>query len=202
MIQVYTTCVYQYFCFFRGYKKQKPEIKSSPRVYLKVEYFHVKLSYTQLDDSYCGFVFSIATRPLLRQIDNLQSVHNAQTINWERVEESLSEKLGKEYLYMLYLVSGVYELLLVKKHPLQQHVPIVPSFLLNCCCCFLVSLQSQLNMAVAREHAALEKEHVIQSKQTGLETQLTNTKQAKAQLLATLEMEKARAEAVQEELER
>ena len=36
----------------------------------------------------------LATRPLLRQIENLQSVHNAQTINWERVEESLSEKLG------------------------------------------------------------------------------------------------------------
>jgi len=36
----------------------------------------------------------LATRPLLRQIENLQSVHKAQTINWERVEESLSEKLG------------------------------------------------------------------------------------------------------------
>jgi len=57
-------------------------------------------------------------------------------------------------------------------------------------------------MAVAREHAALEKEHVLQSKQTGLETQLSSIKQAKAQLLATLEMEKAKAEAVQEELER
>jgi len=65
-----------------------------------------------------------------------------------------------------------------------------------------VDLQSQLNMAIAREHAALEKEHVIQSKQTGLETQLGNIKQAKAQLLATLEMEKAKAEAVQDELER
>ena len=65
-----------------------------------------------------------------------------------------------------------------------------------------VDLQSQLHMAVAREHAALEKEHVLQSKQTGLETQLSSIKQAKAQLLATLEMEKAKAEAVQEELER
>ena len=69
-------------------------------------------------------------------------------------------------------------------------------------CLSTVDLQSQLNMAVAREHAALEKEHVIQSKQTGLEVQLTSIKQAKAQLLATLEMEKAKAEAVQEELER
>lgn len=41
----------------------------------------------------------LATRPLLRQIENLQSVHNAQTINWERVEESLSEKLGDNSPY-------------------------------------------------------------------------------------------------------
>ena len=40
------------------------------------------------------YLMLLATRPLLRQIENLQSVHNAQTINWERVEESLSEKLG------------------------------------------------------------------------------------------------------------
>ena len=53
--------------------------------------------------SYFGLCL-IATRPLLRQIENLQSVHNAQTINWERVEESLSEKLGKivSYSYKLF----------------------------------------------------------------------------------------------------
>ena len=43
---------------------------------------------------YDVYLMLLATRPLLRQIENLQSVHNAQTINWERVEESLSEKLG------------------------------------------------------------------------------------------------------------
>ena len=44
----------------------------------------------------------LATRPLLRQIENLQSGHNAQTINWESVEESLSEKLG--ILVMLIII--------------------------------------------------------------------------------------------------
>jgi len=54
-------------------------------------------------------------------------------------------------------------------------------------------------MAVAREHATVEKEDLIQTKQTGLEAQLNSIKQAEAQLLATLEidLEKAKAEAMQ-----
>lgn len=35
-----------------------------------------------------------ATRPLLRQIENLQSSHANQADNWERVEKSLTERLG------------------------------------------------------------------------------------------------------------
>ena len=36
----------------------------------------------------------LATRPLLRQIENIQSSHYSQTENWERVEKNLTEKLG------------------------------------------------------------------------------------------------------------
>ncbi|KAH3734871.1 TATA element modulatory factor-like isoform X2 [Dreissena polymorpha] len=37
---------------------------------------------------------SLATRPLLRQIENLQSTYNAQSATWERVEKNLSERLA------------------------------------------------------------------------------------------------------------
>ena len=65
-----------------------------------------------------------------------------------------------------------------------------------------VDLQSQLNTAIAREHAAVERERVMESKLKGIETQMETFKQAKSQLVAALEMEKAKAEAVQEELDR
>ena len=65
-----------------------------------------------------------------------------------------------------------------------------------------VDLQSQLNMAIAREHSAVERERTMESKLKGIETQMESFKQAKSQLVAALEMEKAKAEAVQEELDR
>lgn len=37
-----------------------------------------------------------ATRPLLRQIENLQATLGAQTLSWEKLEKNLSERLGKE----------------------------------------------------------------------------------------------------------
>ena len=57
-------------------------------------------------------------------------------------------------------------------------------------------------MAVAKEHSAVEREHTIESKLKALEAQMENFKQAKSQLVATLEIEKAKTEAVQEELDR
>ncbi|KAL4239218.1 TATA element modulatory factor 1 [Mactra antiquata] len=38
---------------------------------------------------------SLATRPLLRQIENLQSTYNAQSSTWEKVERSLSDRLSE-----------------------------------------------------------------------------------------------------------
>ena len=36
----------------------------------------------------------LASRPLLRQIENLQSSHQNQAQNWERIEKNLTERLG------------------------------------------------------------------------------------------------------------
>ena len=36
-----------------------------------------------------------ATRPLLRQIEHIQSAHAAQASNWEKVETSLTQRLGE-----------------------------------------------------------------------------------------------------------
>ena len=57
-------------------------------------------------------------------------------------------------------------------------------------------------MAIAREHSAVEREHTMESKLKGIETQMESFRQAKSQLVAALEMEKAKAEGVQEELDR
>lgn len=39
-----------------------------------------------------------ATRPLLRQIENLQATLGAQTSSWEKLEKNLSDRLGKMFL--------------------------------------------------------------------------------------------------------
>jgi hypothetical protein len=39
------------------------------------------------------FLFAV-TRPLLRQIENLQSTYAAQTSSYERVEKNLTDRLG------------------------------------------------------------------------------------------------------------
>lgn len=52
---------------------------------------HVHLVY----DIYLILCFlSIATRPLLRQIENLQSTFNDQSQTWEQVERNLTERLA------------------------------------------------------------------------------------------------------------
>ena len=37
-----------------------------------------------------------ATKPLLRQIENLQAAHSAQSANWDKIEASLTQRLGQE----------------------------------------------------------------------------------------------------------
>ena len=40
-----------------------------------------------------------ATKPLLRQIENLQAAHSTQSVNWDKVEANLTQRLGKKQLY-------------------------------------------------------------------------------------------------------
>lgn len=42
-----------------------------------------------------SFFISTATKPLLRQIENLQSAHATQSANWEKVETNLNQRLGE-----------------------------------------------------------------------------------------------------------
>lgn len=36
-----------------------------------------------------------ATKPLLRQIENLQSSYSAQSLSWEKLEKNLTDRLGR-----------------------------------------------------------------------------------------------------------
>lgn len=51
---------------------------------------------------YClfWFFFSTATRPLLRQIENLQHSYGSQQTSWEKLEKNLTERLGIILYYM------------------------------------------------------------------------------------------------------
>ena len=49
--------------------------------------------------SILNIIFS-ATRPLLRQIENLQSTFNAQSSTWEKVEKNLSDRLCRFYCFL------------------------------------------------------------------------------------------------------
>lgn len=40
-----------------------------------------------------------ATRPLLRQIENLQATLGAQTASWEKLEKNISDRLGETCLF-------------------------------------------------------------------------------------------------------
>ena len=43
---------------------------------------------------YFSFFF-VATKPLLRQIENLQAAHSVQVANWDKIEANLTQRLGK-----------------------------------------------------------------------------------------------------------
>ena len=58
--------------------------------------------------------------------------------------------------------------------------------------------QTQLNLAVEKERSASEKEVTLQSRVTALESQLAALRQERAQLLASLELERAKLESLEE----
>ena len=55
---------------------------------------HYYMCLQPLDILHCVFSAAV-TRPLLRQIENLQSTFAAQTSSYERVEKNLTDRLSK-----------------------------------------------------------------------------------------------------------
>ncbi len=52
--------------------------------------------------------FSVsATRPLLRQIENLQSTYNAQSSSYEKVEKNLTDRLGIIRILLFFILAAV-----------------------------------------------------------------------------------------------
>ena len=50
---------------------------------------------------------SAATKPLLRQIENLQSSYSAQSESWEKLEKNLTDRLGKNIFCRFYSLPTV-----------------------------------------------------------------------------------------------
>ena len=61
-----------------------------------------------------------------------------------------------------------------------------------------VQTQAQLSQSSEKERSAVEKELTSQSRVRNLETQLSSTKQEKSQLLASLELERAKLQTLEE----
>ena len=59
-----------------------------------------------------------------------------------------------------------------------------------------------MNAAIEKERAAVEKEMMLQSRVGGLETQVQSLRQERAQLVASLEMEKTKLETLEESCQR
>ena len=57
--------------------------------------FHQRLQEAEGRNQELTQSISAATKPLLRQIENLQSTYTAQTSSYEKVEKNLTERLGR-----------------------------------------------------------------------------------------------------------
>ncbi len=64
--------------------------------------------------------------------------------------------------------------------------------------CFTVEAQTQLASSTEKERNAVEKELALQSRVGVLETHLSSVRQEKSQLLASLELERAKVETLEE----
>lgn len=57
-----------------------------------------------------------ATRPLLRQIENLQATLGGQTASWEKLEKSISDRLGKNVSFGSFVYVDTTPYLPIKAH--------------------------------------------------------------------------------------
>lgn len=54
---------------------------------------------------YNMYILFTATRPLVRQIENLQATYNAQTASWEKIEKNLTDRLSNHFVYLIFFIS-------------------------------------------------------------------------------------------------
>ena len=64
--------------------------------------------------------------------------------------------------------------------------------------CPTVDAQTQLNVALEKERSAVEQHMILKSRVGALELQLSSVKQEKSHLLATVELERAKLETLEE----
>ncbi|XP_065066037.1 TATA element modulatory factor-like [Rhopilema esculentum] len=61
---------------------------------LEIKDLHQRIEEAELRNQELSQSIATASRPLLRQIENLQSSHHNQAANWEKIEKSFSERLA------------------------------------------------------------------------------------------------------------
>lgn len=122
------------------------------------------------------FVQLTATRPLLRQIENLQSSYGNHTQTWERVERNLTERLSKCNSYVL-----------------RFHICFVTDDL-------VLSDEAQIQLAEAQERERVATEHALElkSRVAAVESQLITYRQDKSRLEATLEVERTKLDTAED----
>jgi len=67
-------------------------------------YFPQRLQDSELRNHELSDSITESTRPLLRQMENLQATHSAQAKTWEALEKSLTSRLSKT-TYFVFLCS-------------------------------------------------------------------------------------------------
>lgn len=125
-----------------------------------------------------------ATRPLLRQIENLQASLGGQTASWEKLEKNISDRLGK-------MSSPTF------RNEERKQKPFLISLFFS-----TANAQAQLAVAVEKERSATEDLLSVKSQLASLESQNSLFRQEKARLLAQLDAEKNKRERLEDESSR
>ncbi len=137
-----------------------------------------------------------ATRPLLRQIENLQASLGGQTASWEKLEKNISDRLGKRQAFNCKTITNRTEQSEQNALHLFFSLPLIPIFYST------ADAQAQLAVAVEKERSATEELLSIKSQLASLESQNSLLRQEKARILAQLETEKNKREKLEDESSR
>ena len=141
-----------------------------------------------------------ATRPLLRQIENLQSTYSAQTASYERVEKNLTERLSKSSIKNFALSVGTFRrVCALHVHSCFQS-SVGGAFYMYLILALTLTDEAQMSLATAQEKERLASEQLMEvsARVAGVESQLTSLKQERSRLAAQLEMERTKIEVLED----